>query len=418
MRDRNYLFIQYDLRASLQKEEKQMYAEIDGIDANRLLNTSVEDLATYFTEKYSHAVPQLHEDEITMDQGETKIDVSQEFDRVILNRSRPFFIDGTKFTFYVPFTGEGDLFYFQSSMITMNPPRAEVRGQELVITISITNHDAQAIKNQVNGTISQIKQLLTGVSNDIGIYNKQIKQNAENHIKQRREKLLKDQGLAADLGFKLRKREDAPITYTVPITLKKIEPQLPPASTAPFVPEPTLEWGQYDNILSIISNMVMVIERSPSTFSEIKEEDLRNHFLVQLNGQYNGHATGETFNAEGKTDILIRVDGKNIFIAECKFWKGESYLTEGIDQLLSYTSWRDTKTSILVFNRNKNLSEILVQIPEIFKRHKNFKREVDYQSETSFRYVFHQNSDKNREIIITVLVFDIPTEDKAKSSAD
>jgi hypothetical protein len=158
--------------------------------------------------------------------------------------------------------------------------------------------------------------------------------------------------------------------------------------------------------------MVMVIERSPSTFIDIKEEDLRNHFLVQLNGQYNGQATGETFNAEGKTDILIRVDGKNIFIAECKFWKGAEYITEGIGQLLGYTSWRDIKTSILIFNRNKNLSSLLEQIPEIFKKHPNFKRELEYKSETGFRYVFHHNDDKNREIIVTVLVFDVPTKEE------
>ena len=35
-----------------------------------------------------------------------------------------------------------------------------------------------------------------------------------------------------------------------------------------------------------------------------------------------GQATGETFNAAGKTDILLRIDGKNVFIGECKFWKG------------------------------------------------------------------------------------------------
>jgi hypothetical protein len=60
----------------------------------------------------------------------------------------------------------------------------------------------------------------------------------------------------------------------------------------------------------------------------MKEEDLRQHFLVQLNGQYEGRATGETFNFEGKTDILIRAERKNIFIAECKFWDGPDSLTK------------------------------------------------------------------------------------------
>lgn len=41
-----------------------------------------------------------------------------------------------------------------------------------------------------------------------------------------------------------------------------------------------------------------------------------------------------------QTDILIRVEDKNIFIAECKFWAGAKLLCDTIDQLLGYLSWR------------------------------------------------------------------------------
>ena len=51
----------------------------------------------------------------------------------------------------------------------------------------------------------------------------------------------------------------------------------------------------YEHILSVISSMVDVIERSPRAFKDMHEPDLRQHFLVQLNGQYGGYATGETF---------------------------------------------------------------------------------------------------------------------------
>ena len=50
--------------------------------------------------------------------------------------------------------------------------------------------------------------------------------------------------------------------------------------------------------------MTHVMERSPSAFATADEETLRQHFLVQLNGHFEGQATGETFNAAGKTDIL------------------------------------------------------------------------------------------------------------------
>ena len=101
-----------------------------------------------------------------------------------------------------------------------------------------------------------------------------------------------------------------PNTYIAPQVKRVITPKLPPTSKAPYKPEPALDTKDYEHILSVVSNMVMVMERSPKAFRDMNEEDLRQHFLVQLNGHYEGQATGETFNFEGKTDILIRADGK------------------------------------------------------------------------------------------------------------
>jgi hypothetical protein len=157
-----------------------------------------------------------------------------------------------------------------------------------------------------------------------------------------------------------------------------------------------------------MTNMALVMERSPSAFAAIDEEALRSHFLVQLNGHYEGQATGETFNFEGKTDILIRVKGKNIFIAECKYWSGPKKLIETIDQLLGYANWRDTKVAIVIFNRNKRFSQVLEAIPRIMRGHSNFRRELSQPSETSFRYAFAHRDDPNREMTLTILAFDVP----------
>ena len=154
--------------------------------------------------------------------------------------------------------------------------------------------------------------------------------------------------------------------------------------------------------------MVEVMERSPSAFKDMNEEGLRTHFLVQLNGQYEGQATGETFNYEGKTDILIRADGRNIFIAECKFWTGPAGLTKALDQLLGYTSWRDTKAALLIFNRNRNMSAVLERVAKTVPSHPNYKAERATNSETEFRYVFGHRDDANREVTISILVFDVP----------
>jgi hypothetical protein len=211
------------------------------------------------------------------------------------------------------------------------------------------------------------------------------------------------------LGYPIKVAEGVPATYTVPSVKKKVTIQKPRATATPFVPDPELDMQNYEEILKIVSNMVLVMERSPHAFATMDEPDLRQHFLVQLNGHFEGEATGETFNYEGKTDILIRSGGKNIFIAECLIWRGEKYLLEKIDQLLGYASWRDTKTALLVFNKGGNFTKVLAEIPEIVKKHSNFKRQVEYKSESGFRFVLSHRDDVNRELILTVLGFNVPT---------
>ena len=188
----------------------------------------------------------------------------------------------------------------------------------------------------------------------------------------------------------------------------RIEPRLPPASVAPYKPEPVLPEEDYQNILKIVKDMTLVMERSPAAFSNMGEEDIRQHFLVQLNGHYEGKATGETFNVVGKTDILIRHEGQNIFIGECKFWHGEKLFLETIDQVLSYLSWRDTKTAVIIFNKNRGFSSVLAKIKDVTPQHPLFKSGPKIEDETRFRYVFGQHDDPNREVILTVLVFDVP----------
>jgi hypothetical protein len=189
---------------------------------------------------------------------------------------------------------------------------------------------------------------------------------------------------------------------------KKISPALPPATSTTYKPEPVLSDADYEHIIGVLQNMVEVMERSPSAFETMDEESIRSHFLVQLNGHYEGQATGETFNYEGKTDILVRSEGRNIFIGECKFWSGPKMLNETIDQLLGYTSWRDTKVAVIIFNRNKDFSRVLNSIRETAKTHTNFKRELPGSTETVFRYCFAHKDDKNRELFLTLLAFDVP----------
>ena len=154
--------------------------------------------------------------------------------------------------------------------------------------------------------------------------------------------------------------------------------------------------------------MSLVMERSPTVFEKAEEEHIRVHYLVQLNGQYQGKATGETFNNIGKTDILIRHENKNIFVAECKFWEGYEGLKKTVDQLLGYTTWRDTKTTLIIFSRRQDFTGVITEAQRAMKDHQHFKSGPTKEGESRFRYTFTHPNDKQRDIIVTLLLFDMP----------
>lgn len=74
----------------------------------------------------------------------------------------------------------------------------------------------------------------------------------------------------------------------------------------------TLSEAEYQHILAVVRSLALVIERNPSSFATLDQESIRDHIFLQLDGHYEGAATGETFNSNGKTDILICVDDRNI----------------------------------------------------------------------------------------------------------
>lgn len=409
MRDRQYLFNDADWFSVERNQLQKMAEEIAAVNGDRLLNTAVDDLARYFESKFNVEVPALITEEIVVDQRETKIDVRHYPRGWIDDRSRPAYVPGTEVEVEIPFTGDAEVFRVQPTSYTLNPPRAEIRSNALVLRISGTDLSAEGVQQSINQTINNIQSYLSTLRTNAAGLNQQLFQRAKTAIESRRQKLLADRNLVGALGFKMKQRDGNQRTFSAPEVKRKIAPVMPTASSTPYKPEPVLNNEDYEHILGVLDNMVHVMERSPSAFHHMDEEALRTHFLVQLNGHYEGQVTGETFNYEGKTDILVRSGDKNIFIAECKFWGGPKKLTETIDQLLGYSSWRDTKTAVIIFNRNRDLSRVLAVVPETAKQHPNYKREIAGNTETRFRYCFSHGDDANRELLLTILVFDVPT---------
>ncbi len=393
---------------SLERDMKHILtSEIVGMDPDRILNTDPDAMARYFVDKFTLELPSIRKDDISVDHRETAIDISR---RIEYGYSGSGKVLGIEYEVHVPFDGDGSLFQIRPTTFSSSIPRGSVNESKhilihLIRDIQLNN---QQVETSVDVFIEQISQYLHWLGASTQAWNGQLLNNVTSQLSARRQKLIADRTAAGSLKFKLRERPGASKTYAAPEVKRKIVPTLPPISSKPWKPEPVLEMNLYEHILKSITDAASTWEHSPAAFASMGEENFRTQILFLLNGHFEGQGTAETFNKDGKTDILIRSQGKNIFIGECKFWKGAKALTETIDQLLGYTSWRDTKVAIIIFNRNKDLSAVLEQIQPTIESHLNCKRFISKQYETQFRFLFTQRDDPNREMTLTVMVFDVP----------
>ena len=405
------LFGKSEIGDVLTNRGKAMLKDISSYDADSLLNTSPEDLAAFFAEKYQIDVPELNRDGTTVESSEIQIDVTYDRGRHFIDEEHHY-APGTQIVHHVPFSGDRQLFFVRPKTWGFNSPRAAVREHELELVQEGHDLKSAEVVASFDSVLGDIERNLGYLRASVNPSNLDLETTARRQIDSRRKHLLDMQKLTESLGFPL-KRVGTYENSSVFLQRKKIDLAPPKPSAGTYTPEPALDVKAFEEILEVMSNMALVMEKSPSAFTSMKEEDLRSHFLVQLNGAFEGKASGETFNYTGKTDILISDAGKNLFIAECKFWKGAASLTAALGQLLGYLCWRDTKAALVLFNKDKNFSAVLSQIPELCCKHVCYEQTISRPSVSSFRFLFHSPQDRNRKIHLAVLAFDIPQTPKA-----
>ena len=103
----NLLFSNLDLRASLDARRQAIDSEVRALDPNRLLNTSPDDLARFFVEKYHMEPPALYRDQWSVEskeETETREDYGHRFTATV-----------QRLYVHIPFVGDRDLFMSRAS---------------------------------------------------------------------------------------------------------------------------------------------------------------------------------------------------------------------------------------------------------------------------------------------------------------
>jgi hypothetical protein len=273
-----------------------------------------------------------------------------------------------------------------------------------------TDRPAPPFDQEVENLDRQINTYARKIAEEVDAYNSELATIAREAITKRRERTLAARSHLDSLQIPVRQRQDAPTTYQAP-GIERVPPPVPPpgAPERAKMPEPVLIGKFYEHIVKLIRVWAKAIERTPAPFREMDEETLRAALLPMLNSHYEGGATGETFNAGGKIDILVRVEDRNIFIGECKKWKGENSLAEALNQIFKYSTWRDTKLALLLFVNRDNISDIVQKTKAWLQSSEQFSAWEESGDERELRCAMHWPTDPQVTATLHVSFVHLPS---------
>ena len=249
-------------------------------------------------------------------------------------------------------------------------PQVSIGHDALQVSIDIKGYgfkyDDDQVAKEVNGAVERVKQWIGWKNTDIIKENVALKAHITNFITQRKAKLSEDSQRISSLVQKINiplTQKQNPAATRIKLDPKPLVKKVKPNPSLPE--EYVLDRSKVLDVISIIDNQGRQFEKTPKTYKDFGEEDLRNVILVGLNMLFEGKATGETFSHKGKTDIYLNIDKGNILIGECKIWGGQALYNKTIDQLLGYLTWRHNFGVMIIFVKQKNFSKVLLRFCKI-----------------------------------------------------
>jgi hypothetical protein len=299
---------------------------------------------------------------------------------------------------HVPFTGTRGLFENQPNFYTSYWPDGKIVGSEVVVGLGQADDGAAA---RADGWAAQVKEYLTHVRHDLEIWQRETRSALNGVITKRLGEAQRHQEGLRTIGIPIRRRGDAPRTYTEPaIVRRQSTATASAAAVSPSEPEPMLSDEYYEHILFVIRAAGKVMERSPETYEGWGEEDRRQMLLLMLNTHYAGKVYAEAFNSKGKTDILIREEDRNVFIGECKFYGGPESVTKTMNQIFGYATWRDVKLAIVFFVDRESFTTAFERIKTTVGESEPFRfwSRMPSDQETEFRALMAWPGDDRRSV--------------------
>lgn len=404
----------------LRKLYGELEGEIDSFADEKIVNCDVDEWTEYLTEKYRVEPISFYVDYATRSIQKTQIKRNNPWGHFgdVYGEPQFYMVDGCNIDYKVPFSGDDVLLKCTPSTYIMTS--FEIFGFQkpsntnygfITIRLSYTNQEMKGfgdnLEEKVNSDFrnqfSSFEKMSGYANDDIRSYNENLTSNVQQLLNKRREK--------ADVFFSFSKALKIPLNLNssspnlTPIPLKKphranLNEPKPHAQEQQFY----IDDSDFENIIKIIHLCGTALEESAKTFNQFNEEALRDYIKGMLSSHYENTVTGETFRRVGKTDIQIQREDRAAFIAECKVWHGIKLFSDAIEQLFCYATWKDTKLSLIIFNKeNKNFAGVQQQIQSWLKENCKSCKQWNSNIWDCVKY----REDTGRDVRLAVALYDI-----------
>ncbi len=414
-----YLFEQEYTSHFFGRQKEDLKDEIMNLSDDQILTIKLTELEEYYLSKYTIEPISLCMDKIISSLDKSTMSVPNPFYSFGYNEPESYETNSYKISYTIPFYGNPFLLrLIPSHSIWAKFPVDNLLNTEnktytpsIAFSININSKELEEKENpqafinqQFDSEFKNYQSMIDYINDEVKDYNNSLSSYIKTLLEIRKNKADSFSNLMSKLTIPLKKNPYAPPLNLIPLSLKKTVKQFPSQSTQE-------EWyvseEDYSNIKKIISQACSSYEHTAITIKELSEEDIRNLLLSNLNTHYDSSASGETFSKKGKTDIRIQFENKSAYIAECKIWHGIKGFEKAINQLFSYITWRDIKTSLIVFNKDiRDFSKVLEKIKQ-FLDENELKISCSPISKNEWQYTFKKSLDSDETILLHVIICDI-----------
>ena len=401
-------FRDIDLGKSLNSSKQKIAAKVDSFKNEEIMANDLEILAGNLYEEFRIEPVEI------MDEEFSKRHIGQ---AKVKKRIDPFLqdfygkeyteVDGGVMIFYFPFTGEEDLFKCQASIYSLSgyTDISISRGFiSLRYEYSLSEMQSESAKDSALKKLERdIKDIRDGISyanKDVEAYNMSLKKQALQLLEEKKRKV--ESFFSVANMFEVPVKKSAYAQTHVPLQRKIV----PIAHEYKKEDIYSISDANYADVLATIKHMGSTYERTPRSYKDMKEEDLRNTLLAALNGTYLGGAVGEAFRNNGKTDICIEEKNRAAFVAECKMWTGQKAIADALKQLDGYLTWRDCKTALIYFVRKKDFLAILQTAEEALRVIPEM-RQVQVLDKNEFKCCMISAQNPGQQIQVRVMLFNM-----------